>query len=139
MVGKVLKSGVNVNTNKSGFNPLLFACENDMTEIACLLLDQSSIDVNVLDDETKWTPSMHAVNNNNDTVFTSLLKKKCDLNLSDSEGNTALHLAVEGENDLFVDLLVKHGADKSVRNDEGDRAMKIAQRNQSDDIIQLLK
>ena len=86
---KSLKVGVLAN----GYNPLIDACENDLNEIAIMLMDSNRPEIDISyqldldhldrhrDDESfkNWTPLMHCVSNGNEELAVELIKRKCYL------------------------------------------------------------
>ena len=140
LVRSMLKQSdhLNLNTYENNFNPLLYACANDETELACLFSDVSGVDLNAIDEEQNWPPLMHAIYNNNETLIAKLLEKQCRLDTVDVNGDSPLHLAVYNENDFVVKLLLKFNASKSVRNNDLQTPLDIAKVNESEDLIPLL-
>ena len=68
----------------------------------------------------------------------SRFKTKTDINASDEDGNTALHLAAKvNEADLASFLIIK-GADTEIRNKAGDTALHVAVKNDSIDAAKVL-
>ena len=131
------RSDMHIGKLANGYIPLLDACENDLTEMVLLLVENGA-DVNAASETDTWTPLMHAVNNDNQELVVKLLASRCQINAVDAEGNTALHLAVQAENDTLVAHLLRHGANTNARNKENQTPLSIAQENEDDANIQLL-
>lgn len=120
------------------YNPLLDACERDLTQVALLLIENGA-DVNKHDaDERKWNPLMHSICNNNETLVIKFMEKKADLAHVDDDGNSALHLAVIADNDFILSLLLRANPDRTVRNGENLTPLELAKLNESDDCVKLL-
>lgn len=126
-----------IGTMQNGYNPLLDASENDLTDICSMLIDNGA-DINSIDQDQKWTPLMHAICNNNEILVKKLLDHKCDLNLVDFNKNTPLHLAVLTENDYILNLLLKYAPNKNLENSENLTPLQIAKLNEDERSIQLL-
>ena len=126
-----------LGTLENGYNPLLDACENDLTEIALLLIENGA-NLNVSDQDQCWTPLMHAIGNSNETLVKMLLEHKCDLSLVDFNRNTPVHLAVLTENDFILKLLLKYNGDKNSENNENLTPLQIAKLNDDENSIKLL-
>jgi ankyrin repeat protein len=129
---------VNLNTYENEFNPLIYACSSDETEIACMLAENPNVNVDVMDKEQGWTPLLHAVSNNNEQIVARLLDRKCNLDCVDLNGDSAAHLAVMNESDLVLKQLIRAGASKFIRNKENKTPLDIAKENESEDLIQIL-
>ncbi|RNA35640.1 kinase D-interacting substrate of 220 kDa-like protein [Brachionus plicatilis] len=126
-----------IGTMQNGYNSLLDACENDLTDICIMLIDNGA-DINVRDEDQKWTPLMHAICNNNEILVKKLLDHKCDLSLVDFNQNTPVHLAVLTENEFILKLLLKYSPNKDLENCENLTPLQIATLNDDERSIQLL-
>lgn len=126
-----------IGTMENGYNPLLDAFENDLTDICIMLIDNGA-DINSRDQDQKWTPLMHSICNNNEILVKKLLDHKCDLNLVDFNQNTPLHLAVLTENEFILKILLKHIPNKDIENSENLTPLQIAKLNDDERSIQLL-
>lgn len=126
-----------IGTMQNGYNPLLDACENDLTDICTMLIDNGA-DINSRDQDQKWTPLMHSICNNNEILVKKLLDQKCDLSLVDFNQNTPLHLAVLTENEYILKLLLKFIPNKDMENSENLTPLQIAKLNEDEISIQLL-
>lgn len=138
----VLREMLKVNdfylgTLDNGYNALLDACENDLTDAAILLIENGA-DLNVCDQDQLWTPLMHAICNSNEVIVAKLLENNCDLSAVDFNGNTPVHLAVLTENDFILKLLLKRNPQKNIRNKEDLTPLEIAKLNEDENSIKLL-
>lgn len=124
---------------KSGYSPLLDACEKDLTEAAMLLIDSDKSDVNIRDtNDEMWTPLMHAIGNNNELLVSKLLEKGADVDVVDTNGNSALHTAVINDNEYIVAMLLRYNARKDLLNRENLSPLDLAKINESEECVKLL-
>jgi ankyrin repeat protein len=140
-LNNILRKEATSNFKLNGFNTLLYACEQDLTQISLKLID-FGYDINTQDNanNNRWTPLMHSIINNNETIALSLLSRKnLNINLRDEDGNTALHLAIQNENDYLVDKILKAGGDKQIRNNDNLNAIDMAKLSDDENLINLLK
>lgn len=136
------RSDLKLNQLKNGYCPLIDACEKDLTDMSMLLIDAGA-DLNIVDDDENddgenWTPIMHAVSNNNEVLVSRLVEKGADLSLSDSAGNTVVHMAVLNDNEFILSLLLARNAPKNALNDENCSPIDLAKLNESEECIRLL-
>ena len=132
------RSDLKVNQLKNGYCPLIDACEKDLTDMSMLLIDAGA-DLNIVDEDGEnWTPIMHAVSNNNEVLVSRLVEKGADLSLSDSAGNTVVHMAVLNDNDFILSLLLARNASKNALNDENLSPIDLAKLNESEECIRIL-
>ena len=130
-------SDIYLRTFENGYSPLIDACERDLTEASIMLIDNGA-DINFLDKDQRWSPLMWAITNNNEVITQKILEKNCDLNLADSDGNSALHLATSSENDTLVRMLLNKNANKNLVNNENMTPLQIAKENEDEYCIKLL-
>lgn len=65
-----------------------------------------------------------------DKLCEQLIKDGCDINESDPEGNTALHIAaLHGHRNIY-DLLVTYGADINIENNIGETPWRLYRENE---------
>jgi len=69
--------------------------------------------------ETKWHVLHHAVSNGHEEIVRFILEAGEDVNVPDSEGNTALHMAARQGHEATFQLLLASGADKYAKAGEG--------------------
>ena len=115
-----------LGTLETNYNPLLDACEKDLTDLAILLIRNGTSDLNITDKAQGWSPLMYAITNNNETLVGKLIDNKCSISDVDNEGNSPLHLAVLNENEYLIRLLLKSNPNKSIRNTENQTAYDLA-------------
>jgi ankyrin repeat protein len=127
-----------VDTLPNGFCPILFATQNDLTDIG-ILLANGHTDLNVWDSDQEWTPLMHSISNKNELLTVQLIDRNCDLNLVNGDGNTALHIATDIENDVIVKQLLMAQADRNILNDDDMTPLDIARANGDEIIAALLQ
>ncbi|KAK3757512.1 hypothetical protein RRG08_050394 [Elysia crispata] len=144
MIKFLVESGASVkrvNTNKS---PLVFAIENNCNLDVLLSLLEHGADVNEIGDNKGNTPltavfAWHSTRQ--PTFLEALLKAGADLNKANSDGKTALHLAVYiGKDDVgSIKQLISAGADLEARDSDGMTPLLLAAREQQLEVIKLLK
>ncbi|MCL2312849.1 MAG: ankyrin repeat domain-containing protein, partial [Firmicutes bacterium] len=108
--------GLNINIqNASGLTPLMFAMETDQEEMAMELLKSDYgdyIDVN-LKEEHGYTPLMVAASQGWDKIVEELLKKKdINVNSQNSNGSTALMLAIYGRHEKTAEIILNKSINK---------------------------
>uniref|UniRef100_A0A8R1Y4G6 ANK_REP_REGION domain-containing protein n=1 Tax=Onchocerca volvulus TaxID=6282 RepID=A0A8R1Y4G6_ONCVO len=102
---------VNVNTpNNNKQTALHYAASKNRPQITSILL-KNGANVNA-QDNYQATPLHRAASQGHEKIVPILLKEpSLRINLSDSSGCTALHLAVEEQREDIAILLAEHGAD----------------------------
>jgi len=88
---------------------------------------------------------MHAILCGRVTTIYFLIEQGINLNLSDNDGNTALHYAVsilsiysDSLKLKITQILVENGIDISIKNEWGNTALDIAKSDNLEEIISLL-
>jgi ankyrin repeat protein len=77
-----------------------------------------------------YTPAMACCRRDGTDILTYLIQRGADLDLANSSGTTALHVAALNKMHLSLAVLLQHGADAEVATNYGDTAlMRSAQRN----------
>lgn len=109
-VRRLLATGVGVNDRASnGWNAIMMATAKNQGELLTVLADAGA-DPNRAD-IYGWTPLMRAAFDQHETAFHSLLAlPELDLEQTNHNGQTALHLAVIGGNRNMVQALLERGA-----------------------------
>jgi len=109
LVEKLIKSGVDINTTKSGGSILTAVIENGQKEIIKFLLANGA---NINED-----------NENKEILFLDL---NFDINSIDKNGITPLMLAVDCEQQNPVAFLIGQGADLEITNADNETALDVA-------------
>ena len=103
--------------------PLHIACERGFHRIAERLLEAGA---NVNDCGAGLPPLIFAITNRHQQCLEVLLKHKADVNVTDSRGNTALHIAVSNSDATSVNLLLDYGADPFAKTRDDDTLVVLA-------------
>lgn len=122
--------------NESRTSPLILACYRGNVEVAKFLIENAK-DINYNSD--MGTALMAATYKNHPELVKLLLDKKANPNAADTNGTTALSLAVQFKNSPLVQLLLEHKADKTIKDNKGKTAFEYAVFSQNEQIINLLK
>ena len=122
--------------SSSGFTPLTIACYNGNLEVATTLANQVR-DINV--NSTSGTPLMAAVFKNYVNIAKMLLDLDADVNIADSNGNSALHFAVRFAYLDLIKLLVSNGANINLKDNRGSSPRQYAELDKNEIIMNLLK
>ncbi|XP_057310424.1 26S proteasome non-ATPase regulatory subunit 10-like [Hydractinia symbiolongicarpus] len=118
IVAELLRRHSNPNSRTStGHTALHYAASRNRYKIAEMLVS-SDADLNAQDYATSATPLHRAASKGNLKIVQLLLDNKCKVDLTDSEGNTALHLACEEERTEVAELLNLHGASLTAQNQD---------------------
>jgi ankyrin repeat protein len=120
----------------SGFTPLTIACYNGNLEVATVLAHRVR-DINAI--SSFGTPLMAAVFKNYVDITKMLLDLDADVNIADSNGNTALHYAVRFSYIEIVKLLISKNADIKLKDNKGFSPREYAELDKNEIIINLLK
>jgi ankyrin repeat protein len=122
------------NLNKA----LLWALENDQSEVAKWLINEGYVDVDAKNDD-ECTPLHFAAEKGHTEMAELLIKKGADVNAKDEFGCTPLHKAAYNGHIEVVKLLIKAGADVEVKDDLGHTPMIWAIREDKTGVEKLLK
>ena len=68
-----------------------------------------------------------------------LIKKGCDVNARDEQGNTGVICAADNGSVHIIRLLCRYGADINIPNSDGDRAIDIAKYRRNDAVVPFLR
>jgi ankyrin repeat protein len=92
-----------------GYIPLHCAICGNHTNVVKLLIDRGSDSNAKIPYSVDWTPLMLAVGTGSPDMVRLLITGGADVNLSATNGNTCLHIAVNRHNLDLVKLLLDHG------------------------------
>eukprot|EP00922_Rhytidocystis_sp_ex-Travisia-forbesii_P058294 GHVS01086183.1.p1 GENE.GHVS01086183.1~~GHVS01086183.1.p1 ORF type:complete len:329 (+),score=31.82 GHVS01086183.1:69-1055(+) len=109
-----------VNTvGKKGLAPIHAALDSGAYECLNILLNYEGLDINLKNTDSGWTPLIHAVASADiDTLQSVLNHKKCEINGTDEDGNTALHWAARfNQADAINELLDRRIKTATVNSD----------------------
>lgn len=123
-------------TNDKGYSPLILACYRGNIPVAEFLIDKSK-NLNYVAD--MGTALMACIVKGQTALAEKLIKRKIDVNITDSQGITALMYAVQFKNKKIVSLLLQNGANKTIKDKNGKTAFEYAVFSGEDEIINLLK
>ncbi|XP_046377652.2 uncharacterized protein LOC124149867 [Haliotis rufescens] len=107
-------------------NMMHVLCEADMADDkwtqGMKLLHSNTADLDLDVQGPRGSTALHKVADS-PVKMNYLLKKKCDVNIRDQNGNTPLHIAVQKRNAKGVDILLSSGADVSAVNKRKETAL----------------
>jgi ankyrin repeat protein len=129
------KNSVNAIDDK-GSSMLILACYRGNHEVAQFLIDNGA-DLNYV--SNNGTALMACVVKSEFQLVDELLKKKVNLDLTDTNGVTALIFAVQLNNVQMVKKLVNAGANKDLKCKQNKTAFEYAVFSNNEEIINLLK
>jgi ankyrin repeat protein len=138
IVSALLRAGADANVkDNAGYMAILRAIQNKHDEIADLLLAQTNLDVNSRG-AIGSTVLMSYVWREQADVVRNLLERGANPNLSDEDGDRALHgAAMRGNVDILRMLLAK-GADPNAKNKVGGTALMWAGTYGHDEVARVL-
>ncbi len=124
-VKRLLEKGSNVDTTDSdGSTALIYASGGIILEPTL--------------DKEKRKAKITILRSVNESICSLLISYKCNVNVADTSGLTALHNAVIWGNINTIKLLITHGADVNRKDNNGNTALHIAAMWHSYGIIRLL-
>lgn len=129
------KSIVNA-VDDNGSSMLILACYRGNQEVAAFLINNQA-DLNYV--SKNGTALMACVMKNQFQLVDELFNKSVNLDLTDTNGITALILAVQFKNVEMVKKLVKAGANKEIKCKQNKTAFEYAVFSNNEEIINLLK
>ncbi|CAI9744076.1 serine/threonine-protein phosphatase 6 regulatory ankyrin repeat subunit B-like isoform X4 [Octopus vulgaris] len=131
---------VNQETS-GGLTLLMAACVRGNKELITLLTE-SGADLNISDEDKKWTALHYAVEKHKTDVVASLVSSGANVNKQDSGGNTPLHLAVLKNYEDVVKVLLNSKENNNLqvnqRNNFSATALHLACWYGSKDVVELL-
>lgn len=96
--------------------PIHWAVSSGHSEIVARLLSmKTKWDVDTPEMQTQWTMLMMAVSAGEDTIFDLIMKKLPDVNATNAQGQTAMHLAASKNRIEQVERLISNGGYVVVR------------------------
>jgi ankyrin repeat protein len=122
--------------NENNTTPLILACYRGNIEVAKFLIENVK-DINYNSD--MGTALMAATYKNQTELVKLLLENKANPNTADTNGTTALLLAVQFKNAALAELLLKYKADKTMKDNNGKTAFEYAVFSKNEQILNLLK
>jgi ankyrin repeat protein len=134
----LIANRMNINSySKTHNNPKLFsawhaASEHGYFDLIKLLL-KNGADVN-----DKYTAMLVCYAKGSTRITKYLIDNGADVNLQQSDGTAALHIAAQNHRTENVRMLLAAGADPGIKNDEGKTALDIAKEAGADEIEGLL-
>ena len=136
----LLEAGARINQqDKAGYCALHLAAEQGHDVMAELLVAMGA-QSNLRSRDTTETALMCAIRSQSIKIAQLLVEQaQCDVNATDGNGDSALHLAftIANVDDAFVDVgkyLIEHGANAVVKNQQGDAALDIFPEEHFDDV-----
>lgn len=132
-------------TNYAGQSALFIAVGKCNLKFTAMLLDRGAN--RILRDKQGYSALMRAVGSGSLSLVMEFLKSEQrfqtvippEINFKNSDGDTALILAVKAGNPQIVDALLKSGANTFEKNNEGLSAQMVAYRLKNQDIINLFQ
>ncbi len=98
---------------------LMYAITKNETDMAQKLMEYGA-DVNALSTSQKFSPLMYAAALSNETIMDALLQKNANVNQINSNGQTALTLAIQDANESTIKKLLDNKADVNVVSKSGE-------------------
>jgi len=125
-VSVLIDAGAEIDENDGGgFSVIYLATQNNHIGTVRLLISKNA-DVDQANLLCNYTPLMIAAKKGYFTVIQMLLKAGCKFNKVDSNGDTALHIAVMWNQVEVVEELIDAGADVNLGNKKGETPLSIA-------------
>lgn len=120
LVNYFLRLGVDVNTQNCRLEtPLFIAAFRGNLEIACILLNQDKVKID-LDDMDGDTPLSVACYENKPDIIELLIRHQARVNTAGIRGDTPLHIAVSNCGDQVVERLIERGAHVDALNEDNE-------------------
>ena len=122
----LVEHGARINNNET-YTPLHIAISKENLQIVKYLIDNGA-DIEAKETSER-TPLMHATDLGNFEIVKLLVEKGANINETDSDGNTALHIAghrtyyFEEPKTKIYNFLVQNGADKEIINFKGEKPL----------------
>ncbi|KAL6590560.1 ankyrin [Neocallimastix sp. 'constans'] len=127
---------INENFTENEINSIFFRIIIDKNINSLKYIIKNGANVNCFIGSLKSTPLMYACLFNDMTTVKCLVENNANLNIDNTQGNTALAYAISKHNLELVDYLIEHGADIYHKNNENKSIYDIAYENCKHDMIQ---
>lgn len=139
LLDPLVKTGADINGyDKRGFTPLILAAYNGQAAAVEALL-QRGADPCKPDAGQANTAQMGVAFKGDDAIAARLLQEKCDVNVRNKAGQTALMMAALFRREKQIDLLLAAGADTTLTDAEGRSAAAVAAAQGSTALAERLK
>lgn len=122
----------------TGETPLVLAIKKDRREIRNYLIIEAGAKVNLADDN-RHTPLMAAAMGGHLNSVVILLNEKAELETRDSNGDTALHLALKNYKDDIALYLIKQGANINALDNRARNALSLAQQYNAQESLRFIR
>ena len=137
LVKMLTTAGAAVDIAHEGSTPLQYAAKNGHELIVECLLSLGA-DVNSEAAEDSFKPCLHAANKGYTVVVQILMQYKVDIRQSNTDGQTALHLAAQNGHIKVTELLLEHAPDVAARDRMGRTALHLASLNGHEKVVEVL-
>ncbi len=108
-VKTLLKAGAKINSRKTGFTALMYACYNGHTELVNLLIKKGAkINIKIADDKSffpGYTCLMFAARKGDINTIKLLIQKGEKTGIKDAKGKTAYDIAIENKKTKAAELI----------------------------------
>lgn len=138
---KVVYENPGVDLNQilhSGETFLILAIKKDYRQIRDYLIEERRVQIDKAN-VNKETPLIAAVASNQENSVRVLLDLKVDLERRDSNGDTALHVALKKSNDHLALLLIKQGANVEATDKRDRNAYRLAEQYSVPNSLELIR
>ena len=110
---------------ETGQTVLQVACRKGNVSLVRLLLEIPEVDVNLKNPKYGLAAIHFAARFDEFEVMQALLESgRCDVNIQDNAGKTALHYAQEAKSTEIITLLLKYKADPKIKDNDGNLPLK---------------
>ena len=137
LVKMLTTAGAAVDIAHEGSTPLQYAAKNGHEFIVEYLLSLGA-DVNSEAAEDSFKPCLHAAKKGYIRVVQTLMQYKADIRQSNTDRQTALHLAAQNGHTKITELLLEHAADAAARDGMGRTALHLASLNGYEQVVEIL-
>jgi ankyrin repeat protein len=145
----LLNNGAHIEKLKDGHTALIEAAQEklDKSVVKFLLSKGAKFNIETKNHvssityilfDTSYESIIEAIKNNNNKVVEFLLSQGANIESTDNDGNTLLHLAASNGSKELVEFLLSKGADIESVNNNGTNILLAAATNKSKDVIEYL-